>query len=161
MKISRVEALTDGIIAIAATIMVLELGVPSANNWSGLLELKHTFLSYVSSFFMIYLAWSFHHDLFKQAEVLSKRSFYVNGIWILILTLVPFTTAWVGDAPDASVPEFLYAVDMLLLYLAFQWLEFCVHRDNPEVQWNTFQDKAIRIILDESFTPNAKKTKAV
>ena len=70
MNKSRVEAITDGIVAIAATIMVLELGIPSANDWSGLLEIRHTFLAYVISFKMIYIVWAMHHDLFKKATVI-------------------------------------------------------------------------------------------
>lgn len=147
MKISRVEAITDGIVAIAATIMVLQLGIPSRNDWAGLLEIKNTFLAYVISFFMIYLAWSLHHNLFKKAEHMSRRSFIVNGIWILFLTLAPFTTSWVGAAPDATVPEFLYALNMLLWSAAFQWLEYLMHKDNPDIEWGKLTRRRFRIIM--------------
>jgi len=131
MNKSRVEAITDGIIAIAATIMVLELGIPAASNWTGLLEIRHTFLAYVISFFMIYIVWSMHHDLFRKAERISRRTFMVNGVWIFVLTLVPFTTAWVGSAPYAFLPEFLYALNLLLWSAAFQWLDYQIRQDNP------------------------------
>ena len=147
MKKARVEALTDGIIAIAATIMVLELGVPSRNDWSGFLEIKHIVLSYINSFFMIYLFWSMHHDLFNKAEVLSKKTFVVNGIWTLFLTFVPFTTSWVGEAPADTVPEFLYAVNILLCILALQWLEFHIRRDNPDVPFDKIARKPFRFLL--------------
>ena len=131
MNKSRVEAITDGIIAIAATIMVLELGIPATNDLAGLLELRHTFLAYVISFFMIYIVWSMHHDLFKKAEVITRRTFMVNGVWIFVLTLVPFTTAWVGKAPDASWPEFLYGCNLFLWSASFQWLDYQIRKDNP------------------------------
>ena len=133
MNKSRVEAITDGIVAIAATIMVLELGIPSANDWSGLLEIRHTFLAYVISFAMIYIVWSMHHDLFQKATVISRRTFLINGLWIFLLTLVPFTTAWVGSAPDAFVPELLYPLNLLLWSAAFQWLDWQIRKDNPGV----------------------------
>ena len=131
MKVSRVEAITDGIIAIAATIMVLEMGVPSTNDWRGLLEVRHTFLTYLISFLMIYIVWSMHHDLFQQAKTMSRRTFLVNGIWTFFLTLVPFTTAWVGSAPEAFLPEFIYPLCLLLWSASFQWLEYQMRKDNP------------------------------
>ena len=133
MNKSRVEAITDGIVAIAATIMVLELAIPSINDWPGILEIRHTFFAYLVSFFMIYIVWSMHHDLFEKAEVISRRAFMINGIWIFFLTLVPFTTSWVGTAPDAVVPEFLYPLNLLLWSGAFQWLDYQILKDNPGV----------------------------
>ena len=133
MNKARVEAITDGIIAIAATIMVLELGLPATNDLSGLIELRLTFLAYVTSFFMIYIVWSMHHDLFKKAAVISKRAFVINGVWIFMLTLVPFSTKWVGSAPDAFLPEFLYPLNLLLWSGAFQWLDHQIRIDNPGV----------------------------
>ena len=147
MKISRVEALTDGIIAIAATIMVLELHVPSINDWLGLLEIRNTVLSYVISFMLIYLTWSLHHDLFKKAENLSRKSFVINGIWILFLTFVPFGTAWVGTAPEETVPEFLYSANLMLWSLSFHWLEFSVHRDNPETEFARTAKRTSSLIM--------------
>lgn len=147
MNKSRVEAITDGIIAIAATIMVLEMGVPSANDWSGLLEIRHTFLAYVISFFMIYIVWSMHHDLFQKAAVITRRTFMVNGVWIFMLTLVPFTTAWVGSAPDAFLPELLYPMNLLLWSAAFQWLDYQIRRDNPGVPRDSSTRFSARAIL--------------
>ena len=86
--------------------MVLELGVPSNNDWGDLLELRHTFLAYVISLIMIYIVWSMHHDLFEKAEVITRQTFLINGVWIFMLTLVPLTTKWVGAAPEAALPEF-------------------------------------------------------
>ena len=151
MKKQRVEAITDGIIAIAATIMVLELKIPSKNDLAGLSELGHTFLAYVVSFLLIYLAWSLHHDLFKKAELITKQAFMVNGIWILFLTLVPFTTAWVGSAPDATLPEFLYPLNMLLWSLSFQWLEYRIQKDNPGVEWGRISNRTDSIITYSVF----------
>lgn len=144
---SRVEAITDGIVAIAATIMVLELGIPSTNDWNGLLELRHTFLAYVISFMMIYIVWSMHHDLFRKAEKISRKTFLVNGIWIFMLTLVPFTTAWVGSAPDALVPELMYPFNLLLWSISFQWLDYQIRKDNPGVHRDHSTALPVRIVM--------------
>ena len=147
MNKSRVEALTDGIIAIAATIMVLELGIPAANDLSSLLVLRHTFLAYVNSFLMIYIVWSMHHDLFHKAKSLSRRSFLVNGIWVFLLTLVPFTTAWVGSAVDETLPELIYPLNLLLWRLAFQWLDYQIKKDNPDIPREFFASRPAEIFV--------------
>ena len=147
MSKSRVEAITDGIIAIAATIMVLELKIPSVQSWAGLLEIRHTFFAYLSSFFIIYIVWSMHHDLFQKAEVLSRRAFMINGIWIFFLTLVPFTTAWVGSAPGANVSEFFYPLNLLLWSLTFQWLDWQIRKDNPGAVKDSSNRFAFRLFM--------------
>ena len=147
MNKSRVEAITDGIIAIAATIMVLELGLPSTNDLSGLIELRLTFLAYLISFFMIYIVWSMHHDLFKKATVISKRAFVVNGVWIFFLTLVPFTTKWVGSAPDALLPELMYPINLLMWSGAFQWLDHQIRIDNPGVDPDGSVRSPLRVLM--------------
>ena len=136
MNKARVEALTDGIIAIAATIMVLQLGVPRSDNWAGLMTLRHTFLAYLNSFFLIYNVWYLHHDLFHHAKVLSKPAFLINGLWVFILTLVPFTTAWVGNSPDALLPELLYPLNLLFWSMSFHWLDHQMRKDNPGLAQN-------------------------
>ena len=151
MNKSRVEAITDGIIAIAATIMVLELGLPSTNDLAGLIELRLTFLAYLISFFMIYIVWSMHHDLFKKATVISKRAFVVNGVWIFMLTLVPFTTKWVGSAPDAFLPEFLYPLNLLLWSGAFQWLDHQIRVDNPGAERDASTGSPLRALMYGGF----------
>lgn len=130
----RLEAITDGIIAIAATIMVLELHTPASNDWAGLLEERTTLLAYIISFFMIYIVWRMHHDLFNLAEVISRRAFLCNGIWLFFLTLVPFTTGWVGSAPNANVPALLYPLNLLLWSLSFHLMYLQIRRDNPGIK---------------------------
>ncbi len=133
MEKSRVEAFTDGILAIAATIMVLELAVPDSPTWKGLLENNAVFFAYVISFIMIYAAWHAHHDLFKAATVISSRAFLLNGLWILFVTLIPFATAWVGKNPASTVPEVMYALAQMLCTASFNGLRWQVKKDNPDV----------------------------
>lgn len=146
MNKERLVAFTDAIAAIAATIMVLELGVPAKNDWSGLWGERNIILAYIVSYMMIYLVWYMHHNLFQKAETVSARTFLVNGIWLFFLTLVPFTTAWVGNAHNAMVPSVVYILNMLLWALCFQWLDYQIRKDNPEAEKdssNSFFDRTI------------------
>ena len=102
MNKERLVAFTDAIVAIAATIMVLELHTPITDDWQGLREEWPTFLAYLISFSVIYVVWYNHHNLFAKAEVVTTRTFLLNGLWLFFLTLVPFTTGWVGSAVGAS-----------------------------------------------------------
>ena len=148
----RLEAITDGIIAIAATIMVLELHIPSANDWVGLMEERTTLVAYIISFFMIYIVWRMHHDLFKTAEIISRKAFLFNGIWLFFLTLVPFTTGWIGSAADATVPAFLYPLNLLLWSLSFNLLSYQIGKDNPKIKAFTKRITWNRIIMYVGYT---------
>ena len=102
MNKARLEAFTDAIIAIAATIMVLELQIPKEPTFRGLLGEWQTLLAYVISFVYIYVVWFSHHNIFKKATVITTRTFLYNGVWLFLLTLVPFTTKWVGSETQAT-----------------------------------------------------------
>ncbi|MBO4835160.1 MAG: hypothetical protein J5483_03525, partial [Lachnospiraceae bacterium] len=91
--------------------------------------------------------WSMHHDLFQKAEVLTRRAFMINGIWIFFLTLVPFTTAWVGTAPGATVSEFFYPLNLLLWSLTFQWLDWQIRKDNPGAVKDSSNRFAFRLFM--------------
>ncbi len=152
MNKGRVEAITDGIVAIAATIMVLELAVPATSTWSGLIGELPTIIAYVISFFMIYGVWYMHHNLFEKAEYISGRTYIINGFWIFALTFVPFTTAWVGANPNETVPEFLYALNMLIWSIMFQWLDYQIRKDNPNALRDRSNEMSNRIILYGTFS---------
>ena len=91
-------------------------------------------IAYFCSFFLIYLSWRMHHDIFKVSKVVNIRSFLCNGLWIFFLTLVPFTTGWVGKAPHSIVPAFVYPLNLLLWNLAFHLLSYRLRKDNPDVE---------------------------
>ena len=144
MNKSRLEAFTDAIVAIAATIMVLQFSIPSAPTWQGLGENGIKLLAYLVSFLMIYLGWFAHHNLFKKAERVTTRTFTINGFWIFLCSLVPFTTAWVGHAPNAVAPEVLYHANLLLWRISFQLLDRQILHDNPDAEPDSSRDKAER-----------------
>lgn len=141
MNKGRLEAFTDAIAAIAATIMVLELKTPLTNDWKGLMGEWHTLLAYIISFAMIYIVWFSHHNLFKKAEIITPKTYLINGLWLFFLTLVPFTTGWVGSASDAVLPEFLYPLNLLLWSAAFHLLDIQILRDNKSAE----KDSSTRI----------------
>ena len=147
MNKERLVAFTDAIVAIAATIMVLELGVPAMKNWQGFWEERVVFLAYIVSYMMIYLVWFMHHNLFQKAEIITTRTFLINGVWLFFLTLVPFVTAWIGKAPDATPPAVLYTVDMLCWSACFQWLDYQIRKDNPGTDRDSSTRLADRLIM--------------
>ena len=155
MQISknRLTAFTDRIVAIAATIMVLNLGIPDTDSWSGLLSQGNVVLAYVVSYMLIYLVWYLHHNLFMYAQFISIKAFLINGIWLLILTLVPFTTGWVGRTTGRrAAPRVVYSLNTLLWALAFCWLEYQVKIDNPDVRWDDPARTVDRRIMYGGFT---------
>ena len=147
----RLTAFTDAIAAIAATIMVLELGIPKSEGWAGFLAQKNVLMAYVVSYMMIYLSWYTHDNLLSKAEVFTPKAFLINGIWLLFLTLVPFTTAWVGKAGKSSAPRVLYTLNLLLWSMAFHWLEHRVWKDNPDISFDTSYRFIDRTILYVGF----------
>lgn len=122
MNKERVAAFTDAIVAIAATIMVLELKAPATSGWEGLADNWSVFLSYLISFSLIYLSWQSHDDLFKRLSFLSRKTYLLNGIWVLLVTLVPFVTAWIGEFPNARIPVLTYILVIYFWSLSMTWL---------------------------------------
>ncbi|KRO16025.1 TMEM175 family protein [Lacticaseibacillus saniviri] len=130
MNKGRIEAFTDAIVAIAATIMVLELKPPKVNTVAALLDEWPVFLAYLISFSLIYIVWYEHHNLFQRSGVISSSTYFLNGVWLFFLTLIPFVTAWIGESPNSVVAAVTYLLVMLLWTLAFQLMERQVTLDS-------------------------------
>ncbi|WP_367341497.1 TMEM175 family protein [Limosilactobacillus sp.] len=142
MNKERLAAFTDAIVAIAATIMVLELHVPKFSTFASFWDERSTFIAYIISFFLIYTVWYNHHNLFEKAKHITPRIFLVNGFWLFIVTLIPFTTAWVGSDPNSFAPEFLYSFVLLLWSITFHLLDVQIIHDNPHAQ----PDESTRLV---------------
>lgn len=142
---NRLIAFTDAIIAIASTIMVLELVNPHVPTLQGLAEQWPIFLAYLNSFAMIYLVWYKHNNLHHKFETISMRIFYLNGVWLFFLTLVPFATAWVGEFPSSPIPESSYALIIFLWTLSFEVLDMQITKENPELKRNYYHEPKIRM----------------
>ncbi|MBP2057394.1 putative membrane protein [Lactobacillus colini] len=134
MKISkdRLAAFTDAIVAIAATIMVLELTTPPQTNWQSLFAQWPTFIAYLISFSLIFIGWLNYYRGLDKVDYVGVKEFIWNGIWVFVLTLIPFVTRWVSEHPDKTLPEFLYCLMMFLWALIFQLMEHQVIKDFPE-----------------------------
>lgn len=124
----RVEAFSDGVLAIILTIMVLELKVPrllesQVNSWESLIPLLPIFMSYLLSFIYVGIYWTNHHHLLHATHRITGAILWANMHLLFWLSLIPFTTALVGLNHLESMPTALYGVVLLLTGLAFWILE--------------------------------------
>jgi uncharacterized membrane protein len=119
MTKGRLEAFSDGVIAIIITIMVLEFKVPEEFDLAALRPLIPIFLSYVLSFIYIGIYWNNHHHLFHVVERISGRVLWVNLHLLFWLSLVPFATAWMDESSFAAWPTALYGVVLFIAGFAY------------------------------------------
>ena len=119
MKKGRLEAFSDGVIAIIITIMVLELKVPHGADWANLQELAPVFICYVLSFINVGIYWNNHHHLFQSVDSVTGKTLLVNLILLFWLSLMPFTTGWMGENHFASLPVLLYGLNCLMCAFAY------------------------------------------
>jgi len=122
MSKGRMEAFSDGVLAIIITIMVLELTPPHEAELAALLPLAPVFLSYVLSFIYIGIYWNNHHHLLQAAKQVDGRSLWANMHLLFWLSLVPFATAWVGENAFAAWPVALYGAVLFCAGLAYYLL---------------------------------------
>ncbi len=115
----RLEAFSDGVIAIIITIMVLELKIPHSADLSALGELGAVFLSYVLSFVYVGIYWNNHHHLFHAVNHVSGGMLWANLHLLFWLSLFPFTTGWMGENHFATWPVIIYGVNLMLAALAY------------------------------------------
>ena len=120
MNKNRIEAFSDGVVAIIITIMVLELKVPHGTDVAALRPLVPVFLSYVLSYVNVGIYWNNHHHLLHAARHVSARVLWANLLLLFWLSLVPFFTGWMGENHFASLPTALYGV--VLLMAAYSYL---------------------------------------
>jgi len=119
MSKGRLEAFSDGVIAIIITIMVLELHVPEDGTFAALLPLLPKFLSYVLSFIFLGIYWNNHHHLWQAAKDVNGPILWANMHLLFWLSLIPFVTGWMGENNFAKIPVALYGVVMWLAGLAY------------------------------------------
>ncbi len=119
MSKSRLEAFSDGVIAIIITVMVLDLRTPQGASPSALRPLAPIFLSYVLSFVNLGIYWTNHHHLFQAVEHVNGRVLWANLHLLFWLSLFPFSTAWMGENNFATWPVALYGLNLLLAGVAY------------------------------------------
>jgi uncharacterized membrane protein len=119
----RLEAFSDGVLAVIITIMVLELRAPGAPTIRALASSVPTFLAYVLSFVFIGIYWNNHHHMLRASKGIDGAAMWANLHLLFWLSLVPFTTAWVGANPTAGVPTSAYGFVLLMCAVAYTVLE--------------------------------------
>ena len=126
MKTSRLEAFSDGVLAIIITIMVLELKVPHGVELAALNPLLPRLLSYVLSFIYVGIYWNNHHHLFQATEQVSGGILWANLHLLFWLSLFPFTTGWMGENELAAIPTAVYGFVLLMAAIAYVILEHAI-----------------------------------
>ncbi|MEO5739046.1 MAG: TMEM175 family protein [Vicinamibacterales bacterium] len=119
MTKARLEAFSDGVIAILITIMVLELHVPHEATWSALAPLVPVFFTYVLSFVFLGIYWNNHHHLLHAADRINGRVLWANLHLLFWLSLIPFVTGWMGQNHFTPIPTAAYGVVMLFAGIAY------------------------------------------
>jgi uncharacterized membrane protein len=128
MSSGRLEAFSDGVIAIIITIMVLEMKVPHGGRVQDLLPLLPTFLSYVLSFVYVGIYWNNHHHMLHATTAVTGAMLWANLHLLFWLSLFPFTTGWMGENHFTAVPTALYGGVLLMAAIAYLALQQTIIR---------------------------------
>jgi len=147
---TRLEAFSDGVLAIIITIMVLELKVPHATDLSALADLLPVFLSYVLSFIYIGIYWNNHHHLLHTVSTVNGGLLWANLHLLFWLSLFPFATGWMGENHFAPVPSALYGLVLLMAAIAYWLLQRSIMRSQGQ---NSLLARAIGNDLKGKLSP--------
>src|SRR5437763_1721984 len=128
MTKGRLEAFSDGVIAIIITIMVLDLKVPHGDGLKELAPLLPVFLSYILSFLYVGIYWNNHHHMLHNCTVVTGAMLWANLHLLFWLSLFPFTTGWMGENHFTTVPTALYGVVLLMAAIAYYLLQQAIIR---------------------------------
>jgi len=128
MDKSRLEAFSDGVIAVIITIIVLEFKVPEGTDLASLLALAPTFFSYVLSFIFVAIYWNNHHHMLHTVKKVNGAMLWANMHLLFWLSLVPFATAWMAEHHFSTWPTLVYGVLLLMSAIAFTILQTTVIR---------------------------------
>jgi uncharacterized membrane protein len=138
------EAFSDAVLAIIITIMVLEFKVPEGHDWSSLADLVPTFLSYAVSFIYVGIYWNNHHHLLHTVHTLNGKLMWLNLLLLFWLSLVPFSTAWMGESSFSSTPTALYGIVLLLAAISYTLLQRAILKQHSS-------DSAIAVAMGKDF----------
>lgn len=128
MGTGRLEAFSDGVLAIIITIMVLEMGAPHEARFSALAPLLPVFSSYVLSFLYLGIYWNNHHHMLQVTRKVSGSVLWANLHLLFWLSLIPFVTSWMGENRFAPVPTALYGAVLLMAAIAYWILQRAIIR---------------------------------
>ena len=132
MSTGRMEAFSDGVIAILITVMVLELPIPHGTTWDALHEVWPVLLTYVLSFVYLGIYWNNHHHMLQATDQVNGLILWANMHLLFWLSLIPFTTAWMGENRFAAVPAVAYGLVLLAAAIAYFGLRTAIIRDQGD-----------------------------
>jgi uncharacterized membrane protein len=125
----RMEAFSDGVVAILITIMILELHPPAGTDWAALKPVIPSVLTYVLSFVYLGIYWNNHHHMLQATDRINGGILWANLHLLFWLSLVPFVTAWMGRNYEDSVPTVLYGAVLIMAALAYTILQTAIIRE--------------------------------
>ncbi len=135
MKANRMEAFSDGVLAIIITIMVLEFKTPEGHEWHVLLPLVPKIISYMLSFIYIGIYWNNHHHLLHLIKYMNGKIMWLNLLLLFWVSLIPFTTAWMGENQFAPTPTAIYFIVHLVAATSYLLLQHTIlgqhHKEFP------------------------------
>lgn len=123
MNKTRIEAFSDGVLAIIITIMVLEIKAPEEDSFESLAHLIPVFLSYVLSFIYVGIYWNNHHHMFQVVKKINGSVLWFNTILLFWLSLIPFATSWMGEHSFSTVPVACYGFILLMCGISYVMLQ--------------------------------------
>jgi uncharacterized membrane protein len=126
MNKNRLEAFSDGVLAIIVTIMVLEMKVPKSPDWEAIKPILPVFLSYVLSFVFIIIYWNNHHHIMHTVKQVTGRVMWANAHLLFWLSLLPFVSGWMGENNFAELPVLFYAIVSFMAGLSYYLLEMAI-----------------------------------
>jgi uncharacterized membrane protein len=137
MEKGRLEAFSDGVMAILITILVLELKIPHGEDFAALRPILPVFLTYVLSFIYIGIYWNNHHHMLQATKKINGKILWANMHLLFWLSLVPFVTGWMGENHFAPIPTAIYGVVLLAAALAYTILQTLIiqeHEANAKLE---------------------------
>lgn len=150
MNKNRLEAFSDGVLAIVITIMVLEIKVPHGDQWEDLQPLIPVFLSYVLSFIYIGIYWNNHHHMLHTVTKVNGKLLWANLHLLFWLSLIPFTTGWMGENHFAALPTAVYGLILLMSAIAYFILQRIILQSQGE---NSILAKAVGSDIKGKLSP--------
>lgn len=123
MNKGRLEAFSDGVLAIIITIMVLELKVPEGNSWANLKPMLPRFLAYIFSFIYVGIYWNNHHHMFQTVKKVNGSILWANLHLLFWLSLMPIATEWIGTTKFSKNPVATYGIGLIMCAIAYTILE--------------------------------------
>ncbi len=123
MNKTRIEAFSDGVLAIIITIMVLEIKVPHGSQWTDLYPLLPVIVSYILSFIYLGIYWNNHHHMMHTVSRVTGNILWANLHLLFWLSLIPFTTGWIGENNFSKIPMAAYGINLLAAAMAYYILQ--------------------------------------